>query len=300
MDQRLAALQRLLELERIEVNIFRGASRDIGSPQVYGGQVLGQALKAAYATVEPDRVAHSLHAYFLRRGDFNAPIVYFVDRSRDGHSFTSRRVTAIQHGEQIFHLSASFQLPQIGLEHQLEMPQVPPPEALSADLPFGAESIAHFPERLRQKYLHERPFEFRVVPAALAATSSATAVQYFWLRTVDRLPDDDLLHRCLLAYVSDFHLLSTALLPHDRSALGSDLVMASIDHAMWFHWPVRVDDWLLYASDSPSASGARGFTRGSIYTRSGRLVASTAQEGLLRLLPATAGPSVGPASGGQS
>ncbi len=296
MDQRLAALQRLLELEELEANVFRGASRDIGSPQVYGGQVLGQALKAAYATVEPDRSAHSLHAYFLRRGDFNAPIVYCVDRSRDGHSFTSRRVTAIQHGEQIFHLAASFQLPQVGLEHQLEMPQVPPPEALSTNLPFGAESIAHFPERLRQKYLHERPFEYRVVPAALAGTSSKTPRQYFWLRSVDRLPDDDLLHRCLLAYVSDFHLLSTALLPHDRSALGGQLMMASIDHAMWFHWPVRVDDWLLYASDSPSASGARGFTRGSIYTRSGRLVASTAQEGLLRLLPAAAGPTSEPTS----
>ncbi len=297
MDQRLAALQQLLELERLEANIFRGASRDIGSPQVYGGQVLGQALKAAYATVDPDRIAHSLHAYFLRRGDFNAPIVYFVDRSRDGHSFTSRRVTAIQHGEQIFHLAASFQVPQDGLEHQLQMPQLPPPEALSADLPFGAESIAQFPERLRQKYLHERPFEFRVVPPAPAGTGSQAQRQYFWLRTVDRLPDDDVLHRCLLAYVSDFHLLSTALLPYDRAALGANLVMASIDHAMWFHWPVRVDEWLLYSCDSPSASGARGFARGSIYTRSGRLVASTAQEGLMRLLPAVAGPTSAPGSG---
>jgi acyl-CoA thioesterase-2 len=285
MDQRLAALQRLLELEQIELNVFRGESRDIGSPQVYGGQVLGQALKAAYATVAPDRWAHSLHAYFLRRGDFNAPIVYFVDRSRDGHSFTSRRVTAIQHGEQIFHLSASFQLPEHGLEHQLAMPPVPPPESLDPELPFGAEAIGAFPERLQQKHMRERPFEFRVVPPGLAASSQGAPRQCFWLRTVDTLPDDDMLHRCLLAYVSDFHLLSTALLPHEQQASRGKLVTASIDHAMWFHWPLRVDDWLLYATDSPSASGARGFARGSIYTRAGRLVASTAQEGLMRLLP---------------
>ncbi len=285
MDQRLAALQRLLELEQIELNIFRGESRDIGSPQVYGGQVLGQALKAAYATVDADRRAHSLHAYFLRRGDFNAPIVYFVDRSRDGHSFTSRRVTAIQHGEQIFHLSASFQLPEEGLHHQLDMSPVPPPESLDPAVPFGAEAIAHFPERLQQKYMRERPFEFRVVPPQLSGSPSGVPRQFFWLRTVDKLPDDDVLHRCLLAYVSDFHLLSTALLPHEQQAPRGRLVVASIDHAMWFHWPLRVDDWLLYATDSPSASGARGFTRGSLYTRDGRLVASTAQEGLLRLLP---------------
>jgi acyl-CoA thioesterase-2 len=287
VDHRLAALQRLLQLEQIELNIFRGESRDIGSPQVYGGQVLGQALKAAYATVEPDRRAHSLHAYFLRRGDFNAPIVYFVDRSRDGHSFTSRRVTALQHGEQIFHLSASFQLEEEGLQHQLEMPPVPPPESLDPTVPFGAEAIAHFPERLRQKYMRERPFEFRVVPPQLAGGTGGAPHQYFWLRTVDRLPDDDVLHRCLLAYVSDFHLLSTALLPHEAQAPRARLVVASIDHAMWFHWPLRVDDWLLYATDSPSASGARGFARGSLYTRAGRLVASTVQEGLLRLLPPT-------------
>ena len=289
MDHRLAALQRLLELERLEVNIFRGESRDIGSPQVYGGQVLGQALKAAYATVEPERVAHSLHAYFLRRGDFNAPIVYFVDRSRDGHSFTSRRVTAIQHGEQIFNLSASFQLPQEGFAHQVSMPEVPLPETLPADAPFGAESMAHFPERLRQKYLRDRPFEFRVVPAQYSASNGGAPRQLFWFRTVDRLPDDDVLHRCLLAYVADFHLLSTALLPHRDVAARADMVVASIDHAMWFHWPPRVDDWLLYATDSPSASGARGFARGSIYSRGGQLVASTAQEGLVRLQPAAGG-----------
>jgi acyl-CoA thioesterase-2 len=285
VDPRLAELQRLLELERLEDNIFRGDSHDIGSPQVYGGQVLGQALKAAYATVAPDRVAHSLHAYFLRRGDFNAPIVYFVDRSRDGHSFTSRRVTAIQHGEQIFHLSASFQLPQAGFEHQADMPDVPPPEQLIDSLPFGPQTAARLSPRLRQYFLHHRPFEFRAVPPDGPASPGGAPRRYVWLRAIDRLPDDDLLHRCLLAYVSDFHLLSTALVPHELPDGAGNLMIASIDHAMWFHWPMRMDEWLLYATDSPSASGARGLARGSLFTRAGRLVASTVQEGLMRVLP---------------
>ena len=284
MDQRLAELLRLLELERLEVNIFRGESRDIGSPQVYGGQVLGQALQAAYATVDGGRVVHSLHAYFLRRGDFNAPIVYFVDRSRDGHSFTSRRVTAIQHGEQIFHLSASFQVPEEGFEHQMNMPQVPCPEELAATLSLGSQALEDLAPRLRQ-FVYERPIEFRAVPAALAPTLHGAPRQYLWIRAIDKLPEGDQLQRCLLAYASDFHLLGTALLPHEQAAAAGNLSVASIDHAMWFHRPVRLDDWLLYATDSPSASGARGFTRGSLYTRDGRLVASTAQEGLIRALP---------------
>ena len=287
MDKRLAGLLRLLELERLEDNIFRGASRDIGSPQVYGGQVLGQALQAAYATVEADRVVHSLHAYFLRRGDFNAPIVYFVDRSRDGHSFTSRRVTAIQHGEQIFNCSASFQLPEAGLEHQLAMPEVPPPEELPESLLPGSEFLEGLSPRLRE-FVHERPIEFRAVPASATATLAGTPRQYLWIRTVDRLPDDDRLHRCLLAYASDFHLLGTALVRHTHSIAMGRLMIASIDHAMWFHRPVRMDDWLLYAAESPSASGARGFTRGSLFARGGSLVASTAQEGLIRVLPPSA------------
>jgi acyl-CoA thioesterase II len=282
MDQRLAELLRLLELERLEVNIFRGESRDIGSPQVYGGQVLGQALQAAYATVDDGRVVHSLHAYFLRRGDFNAPIVYFVDRSRDGHSFSSRRVTAIQHGEQIFNLSASFQEPEAGFEHQLDMPAVPLPEELPASFALGSESIEGRAPRLRQ-FVHERPIEFRLVPRAAVAAPGAPR-QYLWIRTVDRLPEGDQLHRCLLAYASDFHLLGTTLLPHERELAARRLTIASIDHVMWFHRPVRMDEWLLYATDSPSASGARGFTRGSLYTRDGQLVASTAQEGLIRAL----------------
>ena len=285
MDHRLAGLLRLLELERVEVNIFRGASRDIGSPQVYGGQVLGQALQAAYATVDEGRVVHSLHAYFLRRGDFNAPIVYFVDRSRDGHSFTSRRVTAIQHGEQIFNCSASFQQPEDGFEHQLTMPQVPFPEELPESLAPGSEYLEALSPRLRQ-LVHERPIEFRKVPTSATATLAGAPRQYLWIRTVDRLPDGDRLHRCLLAYASDFHLLGTALLRHEHSIAKGRLMIASIDHVMWFHRPARMDEWLLYAADSPSASGARGYTRGSVFTRAGVLVASTAQEGLVRVLPA--------------
>ena len=288
MDQRLAELLRLLELERLEDNIFRGESRDIGSPQVYGGQVLGQALKAAYATVDGGRMVHSLHAYFLRRGDFNAPIVYFVDRSRDGHSFISRRVTAIQHGEQIFNLSASFQSVEAGFEHQQQMPDVPPPESLPESLTQESEQIERLSPRLRS-FVHNRPIEFRVVPQAASAPQPGLPRQQLWLRTVDRLPDDELLHRCLLAYASDFRLLGTAMIPHQQLMAAGTYMLASVDHTMWFHRSVRMDDWLLYAMDSPSASGARGFARGSIYSRDGRLVASTAQEGLIRLLPPAAG-----------
>jgi acyl-CoA thioesterase-2 len=288
MDPRLAELLRLLELERLEINIFRGESRDIGSPQVYGGQVLGQALKAAYATVDGGRMVHSLHAYFLRRGDFNAPIVYFVDRSRDGHSFVSRRVTAIQHGEQIFNLSASFQSVEAGFEHQQQMPEVPPPESLPESLSLASEQVERLTPRLHRFALN-RPIEFRAVPSAAVAQQPGMPRQHLWLRTVDRLPDDELLHRCLLAYASDFHLLGTAMVPHRERMAAGNYMLASIDHAMWFHRPVRMDDWLLYVTDSPSASGARGFARGSIYSRDGRLVASTAQEGLIRVLPPASG-----------
>ena len=294
MEERLAGLLRLLDLERLEVNLFRGQSRDIGSPQVFGGQVLGQALKAAYSTVDSGRPVHSLHAYFLKRGDFNAPIVYFVDRSRDGHSFTSRRVTAIQHGEQIFHMAASFQLPESGLEHQIEMPAAPPPESLP-DIEQRASSILGFlPERLRLFYAHSHPFEFRIADPVDARRPQDTAArQLIWMRAIDRLPDEDPVHRCLFAYASDFHLLGTALRPHVREFAQSRLVIASIDHAMWFHRPARIDDWLLCEMESPSASGSRGFARCSIF-QGGRLVASTAQEGLMRrVAPAETGVSPG-------
>jgi acyl-CoA thioesterase-2 len=284
MDRRLADLLKLLELERIEINLFRGESRDIGAPQVFGGQVLGQALMAAYATVE-DRIVHSLHAYFLRPGDFNAPIVYDVDRARDGSSFASRRVTAIQHGEQIFNMAASFQTVQSGLEHQVNMPQVPPPEDLRDFDSYRREILPRVPEKLRGILQYERPFEFRPVslPDYFKPEKLEPAKQV-WFRAVDRVPPEQALHRCLLAYVSDYNLLDAAMLPHGVSWLRDNIRLASIDHAMWFHRDVRVDDWLLYSIDSPSASGARGFARGSIFARDGTLVASTGQEGLIRVL----------------
>lgn len=283
MNAQLADLLELLELEPLEVNLFRGESRDIGSPQVFGGQVLGQALTAASATVE-GRIVHSLHAYFLRRGDFNAPIVYQVDRSLDGHSFSNRRVVAIQHGEPIFNMTASFQVAQEGLEHQIAMPAVPPPEELPDSSRPPPQLLARMPERLRHFLEQPRPFEFRLVqPLDYLRPGSAPPSRQVWFRAVDRLPGDERLHRCLLAYLSDYFLLDTATLPHGSALLGKTVVMASIDHAMWFHRPLRVDDWLLYAVESPSASGARGFARAGVYARDGRLVASTAQEGLVRL-----------------
>ena len=283
MNPYLVDLLRLLELERLEVDLFRGSSRDIGSAQVFGGQVLGQALSAAYATTE-GRSVHSLHAYFLRRGDFNAPIVYEVDRSRDGHSFSSRRVIAIQHGEQIFHMAASFQVPEAGLEHQIDMPAVPPPESLPGAFDVPLELREGLPEAALRFLRKDMPFEFRAVqPVNYLKPAREAPRQDVWFRAVDRLPQDDLLHRCLLAYVSDYHLIGTAMRPHGISMATPGVVVASIDHAMWFHRPVRVDDWLLYSMDSPSASGARGFARASIFTRDGVLVASTAQEGLVRV-----------------
>jgi acyl-CoA thioesterase-2 len=283
MNQLLDDLIKVMTLERLEMNLFRGESRDIGSPQVFGGQVLGQALVAATATAD-ERMVHSLHAYFLRRGDFNSPIVYEVDRALDGKHFSSRRVVAIQHGRQIFNMSASFQQAETGLDHQTSIPDVPAPDSLP-DLESHYRAVADkLPAAARRVLEQKRPFEFRPVlgPDMLRREKSAP-LKYIWFRTVDKLGDDEALHRSLLAYVSDFHLLDTALKPHGISMISPKLAIASIDHAMWFHRSVRVDDWLLYAIDSPSASGARGFTRGSVFARDGRLVASAAQEGLIRV-----------------
>ena len=283
MNQLLDDLVKVLTLERLEIDLFRGQSRDIGSPQVFGGQVLGQALAAATQTTE-GRVVHSLHAYFLRRGDFDAPIVYEVDRALDGKHFSSRRVVAIQHGRQIFNMSASFQLPEDGLDHQAAMPQVPPPENLSDIEGYFRDFAGELPPGLRRLLERKRPFDFRPVRAhALLGSAKEEPFKSVWFRAVDALPNDDALHRCLLAYVSDFYLLDTALMPHALSMASPNLVIASIDHAMWFHRSVRVDEWLLYVTDSPSASGARGFTRGSIFARDGRLLASASQEGLMRV-----------------
>jgi acyl-CoA thioesterase II len=283
MQAALAELLQLLELERLEINLFRGASRDIGSPQVFGGQVLGQALRAAYATVE-GRVVHSLHAYFLRRGDFRAPIVYEVDRSRDGHSFSSRRVVAIQHGEQIFHMAASFQVPEEGLSHQIDMPVVPPPEQLPDLRELLEAQQAPLPPALERFVGRHSPFEFRPVQVSdLRRPRRELPRQDLWFRAADTLPDDPVQHACLLAYVSDYHLIGTAMRPHGITMASPGIVVASIDHAMWFHRPARADRWLLYSIESPAAAGARGFARASLFTREGVLVASTAQEGLLRV-----------------
>ena len=278
----LADLLRLLDLERLEMNLFRGESRDIGSPQVFGGQVLGQALMAACRTVDDGRFVHSLHAYFLRRGDFDAPIVYEVDRSRDGASFTSRRVVAIQHGRQIFHMSASFQLPEDGPDHQASPPDVPPPEELPDLSVTVRRHLDRMPEQGRRYWELQRPFEFRSVEARTDGQPQP-GLRHVWFRLIDRLPvEDPVMQRCLLAYVSDYHLLETATLPHGLSYSAGDVLLASIDHALWFHRPLRIDEWHLYALVSPSSSGARGLAFGRIFDRAGRLVASTAQEGLMR------------------
>lgn len=274
----------LLKLERIEKNIFRGDSRDIGSAQVFGGQVLGQALSAAQHTID-DRVAHSLHAYFLRRGDMKAPIIYEVDRARDGGSFSNRRVVAIQHGRPIFNLAASFQDPEPGIEHHALMPGVPGPEGLKdvSDVEPGA--LAKLPEKMRRFLTKKRPFDIRPVePISLFEPDKQEPNKHVWIRAVDKLPNDLALHQNLLAYVSDYELLGTSTLPHGLPFGQGHVIMASLDHALWFHRDVRIDEWLLYAMDSPNASGARGFARGQLFTEDGRLVASTAQEGLVRVV----------------
>ena len=282
----LEDLVHLLELERIETNIFRGASRDIGSPQVFGGQVLGQALSAAQHTVE-GRVAHSLHAYFLRRGDINAPIIYEVERARDGGSFSARRVVAIQHGRPILNLAASFQAPEDGIDHQVDMPDVPPPDGLRDFKQVAADMLDKMPVKLRRFMTDQRPFDFRPVePDNLFSAKELPPVKNIWIRAVDALPDELALHQNILAYVSDFELLATATLPHAISLTQGNILMASIDHALWFHRPFRVDDWLLYSMESPTATGVRGFSRGHFFTADGRLVASVSQEGLVRIVDA--------------
>ena len=274
----------LLKLERIEENIFRGDSRDIGSAQVFGGQVVGQALSAAQHTVD-GRVAHSLHAYFLRRGDMTAPIIYDVDRARDGGSFSNRRVVAIQHGRPILNLAASFQILEGGLDHQAEMPDVPPPEDLKDLTEVAADVFEKIPTKLRRFMTSKRPFEFRPVdPLSLDGRKKLPPKKQVWIRAVDRLPNDRALHQNLLAYVSDFELLATSTLPHDLSFTRRNVIMASLDHALWFHREFRIDEWLLYSMDSPNASGARGFARGQLFTEKGVLVASTSQEGLIRMI----------------
>ncbi len=280
----LEDLIRLLSLERIDTNLFRGESRDIGTRRVFGGQVLGQALAAANYTTE-DRIVHSLHAYFLREGDHGAPIVYEVDRQRDGRSFSSRRVVAIQHGRPILNLAASFQSEEEGLEHQAPAPEVAAPEDLKDITEYQRELIDKTPPaELPRPLLQERPFEFRPVqPRRGFNPEAAEPEQQVWFRTAGSLPDDDDLHRNILAYGSDYFLLVTSLRPHGLSLFSENLQVASLDHALWFHRSFRADEWLLYAMDSPNASGGRGLAHGRIFRRDGTLVASVAQEGVIRL-----------------
>lgn len=286
-DSPIDDLVALLDLEAIEVNIFRGLSPQHRSQRVFGGQVLGQALVAAQRTVA-GRSCHSLHAYFLHPGDPKVPILYEVDRSRDGKSFSSRRVVAIQHGRQIFHMSASFQVAEAGLEHQMEAPVVPPPDALENDEEFQHHAAELLSPEYRDK--RKRPFELRYVEGGdMIHSEKRPPRRALWVRATGILPDDPALHQCVLAYASDMTLLDTSLLPHGIGWFDENIQMASIDHAMWFHRPFRADAWLLYTEDSPSASGARGFSRGLIFARDGALVASVAQEGLVRVRTPAAG-----------
>jgi acyl-CoA thioesterase-2 len=285
MSQAVKDLISILDLERLEDNLFRGRSPQDGWQRVYGGQVIGQALVAASRTVPPERVVHSLHGYFMLGGDPKVPIIYEVDRIRDGGSFTTRRVVAIQHGKAIFSMSCSFHVEEPGLEHQFEMPDVPGPE----DLPGEAELKAMFPdtipEAIRRYWERERPIEFRPVDLSrFAGNPKKVPYQYVWFRANAPLPDSPEIQRCALAYASDMTLLDTSLVAHGRSVFQRDMMVASLDHAVWFHRPFRCDDWLLYAEDSPSTQGARGFNRGLIFSRDGALVASTAQEGLIRVI----------------
>jgi acyl-CoA thioesterase-2 len=282
MNDALASVIDLLDLERLEDNLFRGQSHDIGAPQVFGGQILGQALSAAHCTVD-GRPPHSLHAYFLRPGDFNQPVVYQVERSRDGGSYSNRRVVAIQHGRPILNLAASFHAGDEGFDHQFDPPDVPGPEGLSKSIDIQDSIIDRVPEKMRRLLAHRPPLEFRPVePPKFIESASRPPRKHVWMRAWNRLPDDPELHRNLLTYVSDYELLGTATLPHELDFSTRPVQMASIDHALWFHRPFRVDEWLLYACDSPSSHGGRGFTRGQFFSQAGALVASTAQEGVIR------------------
>jgi acyl-CoA thioesterase-2 len=276
----------ILDLEPLEHNLFRGRSPQVGWQRVFGGQVIGQALVAASRTVEPGRHAHSLHAYFLRPGDPAVPIIYEVDRIRDGKSFTTRRVVAIQHGHAIFSMSASYQVDEGGLDHQMPAPAVPAPETLIPEEELTRMFVASASEPMKAYWRRERPIELRPVSLRhYMSREKLEPVQQVWFRATGALPDDPAIHKCVLAYASDMLLLDTSLYPHGRSLFDRDLQVASLDHALWFHRPFRADDWLLYAQDSPTAAGARGFNRGAIYSRDGTHVASVAQEGLIRVWP---------------
>ena len=284
MSSAVQELLSVLDLEQIEVNLFRGRSPQVTWQRVFGGQVVGQALVAACRTVDVgQRPPHSLHAYFLLPGDPKVPIVYNVDRIRDGRSFTTRRVVAIQHGHAIFSMSVSFHGDEPGLDHQAKMPDVPKPEDLPSEAEIKERVLPLMPDPVRRYYERERPIELRPVEYARYLGKAYDEGRFHvWIRATERLPDEPAIHQCVLAYASDMTLLDAALIPHGRTVFAKDIMAASLDHALWLHRPFRADDWLLYAQDSPNLAGSRGFSRGLIFSREGALVASVAQEGLVR------------------
>ena len=283
MSEAVKTLIRILDLEQIEQNLYRGESPNVGWQRVFGGQVIGQALVAAHRTVDEEREVHSLHGFFMRPGDPSVPIVYEVDRVRDGRSFTTRLVKAIQHGRAIFSMSASFQLAEPGLEHFLPMPEAPDPDKLASGQQLAEQYIDHAPKGVREYWQRERPIELRPINIEHYITDKKLAPeQQIWLRATGPLPNVSAIQQAVLAYASDMTLLDTSLFPHGRAVFDPKLQVASLDHAMWFHRPINMEEWHLYSQDSPNTSGARGFTRGSIYDRKGNLVASVAQEGLIR------------------
>ncbi|MDU3156635.1 MAG: acyl-CoA thioesterase II [Hafnia alvei] len=283
MSQALKNLLDLLDLEKIEEGIYRGQSEDLGLRQVFGGQVVGQALYAAKQTVPLERNIHSFHSYFLRPGDSSQPIIYDVENLRDGNSFSARRVKAVQHGKPIFYMTASFQTAEQGFEHQNVMPDVPAPESLKSESEI-ASSMAHLiPESVREKFNCEKPLEMRPVSFHNPLMGKVEEpIRNVWFKANGEMPDDPRIHQYLLGYASDFNFLPTALQPHGKGFLEPGMQVATIDHSMWFHRPFRLDEWLLYAVESTSASGARGFVRGQFYNRAGELIASTVQEGVIR------------------
>ena len=283
MTRVLDELSALLKLEVIEQGIYRGQSQDLGFRALFGGQVMGQALSAAQETIAADRSVNSLHSYFLRAGDASLPVVYEVEVIRDGASFSTRRVQAIQNGKAIFYMTASFQHSEGGFDHQDTMPDVPAPEDLPSFTDYIKANQQYIPETMREKFLAEKPIDMRPVQQYDWLQPKPTnSVSQMWIKANGDLPDDLGIHTYMLAYTSDFHFLPTALLPHGVSHWQPNFQIATIDHAMWFHRPFRFDDWLLYCMDSPSASNGRGLVRGQIYDRQGKLVASTMQEGVIR------------------
>jgi len=282
-DNVLEELLRLLKLEKIEENIFRGQSQDLGFGSVFGGQVLGQALSAAYQTIPSDRKAHSLHAYFLHMGDVNKPIVYEVDVIRDGKSFTTRRVVAIQKGRAIFSMAASFQIDELGFDHQDRAPEVIGPEGIESELELAMKIADKIPESIRDKILCKKPIELRPVnPINPFAPEKRDPLKYIWFKTTDKMPDDPKVHQYMLAYASDFGLVDTSLYPHGHSYWAPNIQIASLDHALWFHRDFRMDEWLLYVIKSSNACRAKGLNNGQIFTQKGKLVATVNQEGLIR------------------